>query len=266
VDLAQGDAKNCSITLVAPISRITVVIWTGGDDLRANSSATLSIGTQTLVLKSKGQPAWNNGQQTGPVTFSLNPPIRYLDIGPISINLIQGTGSSTFADNWNIARVVIDGSTSECIVSRVFTPELRLTKDAPSGIFIPDDPSDECPAQSPLGYQAAPTFSMPSGVGQCPRTVSLSLSAGPGQPGVFFTTDGTRPTANSFRYVGSPITITPPETINAIALNIFDQRSTMTGASYGCTQTTNPCPAGEHLCIQVGKGGVHSFCTKGSCP
>jgi len=140
------------------------------------------------------------------VTGSFNPPT------------VTGAGSSTLTISVNGALVSI--------------PEpYPLTITATSGstlqsIQVIADVTD-------LGQIPAPTFSVPTGTYSAPLTVSLTDT-----PYIFYTTDGTTPTASSAVFV-SPITITSTTTLKAIAIDVFNDQSPVSSATYTIAPATS---------------------------
>ncbi|HWE83530.1 MAG TPA: chitobiase/beta-hexosaminidase C-terminal domain-containing protein [Terracidiphilus sp.] len=77
----------------------------------------------------------------------------------------------------------------------------------------------------------APTFSLPSGIYPGPQQVSISDSmAG---AAIYYTTDGTTPTAGSTPYTGSSITVSSKEKIIAVATATGYANSPLVAAAYG---------------------------------
>ncbi|HWE86674.1 MAG TPA: chitobiase/beta-hexosaminidase C-terminal domain-containing protein [Terracidiphilus sp.] len=77
----------------------------------------------------------------------------------------------------------------------------------------------------------APTFSLLSGIYPGPQQVTISDSMG--SAAIYYTTDGTTPTASSTLYTGSSITVSAKEKIIAIATATGYANSPLVAAAYG---------------------------------
>lgn len=270
--IGQGEQKSCDLFIVPPVSFIVVDITTGGDDLRSDSAATLSIATpnspnpvQTLTLKSKG-PEWSNGQSVD-LSFQLSPPMNPMDIGPMTVTLVQGGSFPETPDNWNISDIVVGAASSNsifggilpCLVTHFFPSDARLTVSSPNLSLFPIDGSNE----------PAPVFSMPSGAHECPYNVSISQPDG-NQRTIFFTTDGTQPTNSSRRFVDPILVSTGATNIRAVALSNGSQRSSVASGFFSCTSTQPPppppvCQPGTHCCGDVVNNRCVPGCTSRPC-
>jgi microsomal dipeptidase-like Zn-dependent dipeptidase len=89
---------------------IQFVVKTGGDDLRGNSSASLTLespnGTtlQQLTLHAQNSGSWDNNS-THTVSLELKPPRKPCDIGHIAITLTSHNGFGETDDNWNVESI-----------------------------------------------------------------------------------------------------------------------------------------------------------------
>ena len=136
-------------TVPATFGLLELLISTGGDDLRGDSSATAdliapgaSLPFQTVTLKTKSEPAWNNGS-VHDLIVPLVTPQGAGGIGSIVIHLIQGGSFPETDDNWNIESVnawlVAPGSLEVCQIDVNGDPFVRLTGSAGDVTFnIPD--------------------------------------------------------------------------------------------------------------------------------
>jgi N-acetylneuraminic acid mutarotase len=79
------------------------------------------------------------------------------------------------------------------------------------------------------GQIAAPSFSVPGGTYSTAQTVSMSDAEGIAF--IYYTTDGTTPTASSAVYV-NPITVASTTTLKAFAMDVFDDQSAISSATY----------------------------------
>ncbi len=77
-----------------------------------------------------------------------------------------------------------------------------------------------------VGQISAPTFSVPAGTYSTPQTVSLI-----GTPYIYYTTNGSTPTASSAVYV-NPISVASTTTLKAIAIDGFSDQSAVSSATY----------------------------------
>ena len=96
-------------------------IFTGGDDLRTNSSARANLqyqdGTsQSCMLKNFSDDSWNNNTEHGDISCQLNSPRTFDDLkrAQIQIQMLDclytgsgGCGEFDDRDNWDIQRVRI---------------------------------------------------------------------------------------------------------------------------------------------------------------
>ena len=104
----------------------------------------------------------------------------------------------------------------------------------------------------------APSFSPTAGTYQTAQNVTLTDSDANAK--IYYTTDGTTPSASSTLYSG-PISVQTSETINAIAIDPSMQNSSVTSAAYVIQNSTNP-PASFALAsspvaaINVGSSGT----------
>lgn len=118
---------------------ITFNIVTGGDDLRGDSSATVTVdlpgGNQTFTLKAQSDPGWGNNSDHVK-SFTLSGAARPLsDFGNITITLTSHNGFLETDDNWNIQSVLVTLSGSSggaTLMSKSGNPLARLTGSSPS--------------------------------------------------------------------------------------------------------------------------------------
>lgn len=145
-DNTQGGACNKTGDIHVPekFNQISFNIVTGGDDLRGDSSATVSVslpgGTQTFTLKSQSDAGW--GENSDHVkTFTITGPAQPLSLfGPITITLTSHNGPFETDDNWNVQNVdiAVKGSSgSSCVLKQTGNPLARLTGSVPSVTLYP---------------------------------------------------------------------------------------------------------------------------------
>src|SRR5271157_5240528 len=130
-----------SASAAPTFNQIQFVIVTGGDDLRADSSATAALlganGTtlQVIALKNQTQPGWNNNS-THAVTAALAPPQPASAIGRIVITLTSHNAPFETDDNWNIQSVTVNlsnnGANQLQLLGASGSPLVRLTGTLPS--------------------------------------------------------------------------------------------------------------------------------------
>ncbi len=114
-------------------------IETGGDDLRGDSSATVTValpgGNQTFTLKAESDPGWgNNTDHIKSFTLS-GAPQPLSSFGNITITLTSHNGFLETDDNWNIQSVLVTLSGSSggaTLMSKSGNPLARLTGSVPS--------------------------------------------------------------------------------------------------------------------------------------
>jgi hypothetical protein len=95
-----------------------------------------------------------------------------------------------------------------------------------------------------------PQFSLPSGTGACPYSVTLSDNDPTAL--IFFTTDGTQPTQSSLQYTGLPLPVRASGTFTAVAINAFGMSSAVAN-TYTCGMFTS-----VSLTIQTGADDARS--------
>jgi Chitobiase/beta-hexosaminidase C-terminal domain len=104
---------------------------------------------------------------------------------------------------------------------------------------------------------AAPTFSVPGGTYAAAQTVTIS-DATP-EATIYYTTDGTAPTASSAKYA-TPLTVSSNETVTAAAIAPGYLLSAAVSASYTITPPPpTPPPTGAVLHGQVPLVGTHVY-------
>ncbi len=129
---------------VAPpptFSSIEFDITTGGDDLRGDSSATVSLlapngsTMSTFTLKAENAGSWDNNSVHN-LVFPLSSPQPASAFGSFVITLTSHNGTFETDDNWNIqdlgVRLVNTNGSEQCMVSLSGNPLTRLTGSAPS--------------------------------------------------------------------------------------------------------------------------------------
>lgn len=79
-----------------------------------------------------------------------------------------------------------------------------------------------------VGQIAAPTFSVAAGTYSSPQTITISA---PTNQFIYYTVDGTTPTASSAVYV-NPITVASTTTLKAILIDPFYEQSAVSSATY----------------------------------
>jgi hypothetical protein len=156
-------------------------IATGGDDLRGDSSTTVSALSnthstlQTFTLKPQNQPGFANNtiyQQMFGFNGTSTP-----QVGSISITLTSHNGFFETNDNWNIQGImgqIFDaGGNPVCQFDGNGNPLMRLTGDVPTGVLsagpcAPPPPPPVCqPPTTLCGNVCANLNSDPRNCGGC---------------------------------------------------------------------------------------------------
>jgi subtilase family serine protease len=132
---------------VTPVSYdwVEFVIGTGGDDLRGDSSATVTLqapGSHATVasftLKGKNQGSWDNNT-THDLTFALPHPVTEGQISDVVVTLVQGGSFPETDDNWNIQNMkvilIAADHTQKQKVNVSGNPAIRLTGSRGSQTF-----------------------------------------------------------------------------------------------------------------------------------
>lgn len=142
--------SNCPF-IPAPVqptfSQIRLVITTGGDDLRGDSSATVALLNpggaiiQTFPLKNQSDAGWSNNT-TKDLTFSLGTPLALSSIGSVSITLTSHSSWPENDDNWKIqvANLTLQGGSptppsTVCFANGSGNPFIQLTAKDPTVVF-----------------------------------------------------------------------------------------------------------------------------------
>jgi hypothetical protein len=128
----------------AKFNQITFDIGTGGDDLRGDSSATVSAslpgGAQTFTLKAQSDPGWGNNSDHVK-TFTIAGAAQPLSaFGPMTVTLTSHNSIFETDDNWNIQYVIVtvSGSSGSAVIfSQAGNPLSRLTGSQPSVTLQP---------------------------------------------------------------------------------------------------------------------------------
>jgi hypothetical protein len=150
-----------------------------------------------------------------PVALTAAPLYSWAAVsGSLSPSTITGAGSSTLTISVTGAAVLIASSYPLTITatSGGVTQSIQVIVDVTS-----------------IGV-SAPTFSPPAGTYSTPQTVTISDPA-VGNEFIYYTTDGSTPTASSPVYV-NPITITSTTMLKAIALQFDEGQSEVTTVTY----------------------------------
>ena len=118
-------------------------ITTGGDDLRGDSSATVSLRApngstmSTFTLKAENAGSWDNNSVHN-LVFPLSSSQPASAFGSFVITLTSHNGTFETDDNWNIqdlgVRLVNTNGSEQCIVSLSGDPLTRLTGSGPKPI------------------------------------------------------------------------------------------------------------------------------------
>lgn len=147
--------------------------------------------------------------------------------GSFSPSTTTGAGSSTLTISVTGSAVLIPGP-------------IPLTVIATSGSI--SQSTQVIVDVTKIGTIVAPTFSVPTGTYAAPLTVDLSDSylTDYNNMFIYYTTDGTTPTATSSVYV-SPITMSSTTTLRAIAIDPFFDQSAVSSATYTIAPAT-PAP------------------------
>jgi hypothetical protein len=112
------------------------------------------------------------------------------------------------------------------------------------------------PAPAPTPVAATPMFSVVAGTYAAAQTVTIDdATAG---ATIYYTTDGTMPTAASAQYTG-PITVNATETLMASAIASGYTLSAVESALYTIAKPAPPAPSGTVLHGQVPIAGAHVY-------
>jgi subtilase family serine protease len=158
------------------------IIQTGNDDLRCTSTATVDLldvnGNplqSSITLHSNGQDSWSGGS-THTVSGAVSPPQPATAIAFVRVNFFQGSSLcqiGTTSDNWNIAAITVDLSSSSTGTSRTilllnFNPQVRL-KDHGNGQAwtVTWSAKFACPVGCFEGPSCGVQSDCPSGAGAC---------------------------------------------------------------------------------------------------
>jgi hypothetical protein len=120
---------------------------------------------QTIPLHATGESSWDNNTLHS-VSGGLTPPLTAADVAFIRINLIQNSSSCqlfTTSDNWNIANIEVDlssssGGTPLTILDLQLNPQVRLEDHGngqPWSVTFPASSSLACPVACSSGMSCA---------------------------------------------------------------------------------------------------------------
>jgi hypothetical protein len=121
--------------------------------------------------------------------------------------------------------------TATLVVTATFAPTITINAIAVAPGYTPSAVATTSVTYSPA---PAPTFSVPGGSYTSTQTVSVSDTAT--FPKIYYTLDGSTPTASSPTIAG-PITVSSSETIKAVAVGEYDSASPVASATYTITPT-----------------------------
>ena len=180
------------------------------------------------------------------------------------------SGDGTIAISSSTTGVTISGSESGSTITTNGATTLQLTfKNTGSKNLRIDDISVKVKTAGTGGGVAAPTFSVPEGAVTAGTTVSLSQAD---SKTIRYTTDGVDPTKTTGTVYSSPIAITTPVTIKAIAVD-GDYVSAVSAASYTISvakPTFNVAAGnvvkGTELTISAAAGHTIIYTTDGTDP
>ena len=149
-----------------------------------------------------------------------------------SISLPGNTGFTIAAAGTTCtANLVLPALTGTCTVSVIFTPGAvgAVTGQLSVANNASVTPLTVALSGTGIASAATPIFS-PAG-GTYPSAQSVTISDATGGATIYYTTNGTTPTANSTPYTGA-ITVSSTETLEAIAIATGDANSAVASASY----------------------------------
>jgi len=204
----------------APEQSFEIIASPNPINIDATGTGTPAITTGTTTVSILTADGFNS-----PVTLTATPGTTngVTDItGSFSPATVTGAGSSTLTISVTGAAVLIPG-------------ENLLTITATSGgtsvsariVVVVTT------ANTPTGPMPAPSFSVPAGTYSAPQNVTITDSQliGYNNAFIYYTTDGSIPTASSLVYI-TPITIATDTTLKAIAIDPFYDQSAVSSAAY----------------------------------
>ncbi|TWP35925.1 hypothetical protein [Leekyejoonella antrihumi] len=128
---------------MSDITNLELTIVTGGDDLRADSSATAYVivvdGNRTreysTQLKSETDSSWGNDSSHGPIVWNMAPGVTSDNLSRLGIRLHAHEDATETPDNWDITSVLVtypgDGGGQVTLVDLSGGPLVRLTGSEP---------------------------------------------------------------------------------------------------------------------------------------
>jgi hypothetical protein len=275
----DGFSGNVNLSVTQLPAGITAAFSQGATSdksvLTLSASGSAAVGPQVISV-------WGTalGQTSlSPLYLTVQPRLAFkLSISPSLIKLVQGSSSSAtivvspqpgFGDaHLSIASVLPPDVTASltplpgtCNIMLTLTANNSVT---PGGYFFNLSGTagnqtliSTIPLEIDVGTAAAtPLFNLAGGTYSSAQTVVVS-DATPGAK-VYFTTDGTTPTAASNAYA-APIAVSSTQTIQAIAIAVGYSRSSVATATYIIDSPTNPVPEIETMSPAFTAAAANAF-------
>ncbi len=242
-----------------------------GGTYAGTQSVTLSIpgssSAQIYYTANGSTPSISSTRYTGPISLAATATLKAIAVAPGSVNsavatatyiiqasqagaptLTPGTGSYTAAQSVTLSSVTsgaqiyytTNGSTPSPTSTRYTGPITVAAPTTIKALAVASGLANSSVSTGTYTFQAAqPIFSPAGGSYTAVQSVSLSDSS-PGAA-IYYTIDGSTPTASSTRYA-SPISVSSSKTINAIGIVTGWADSGISTATYTIQLPTAPRP------------------------
>ena len=239
-----------SVTISCATDGAEIYYTTNGSEPTASSTeytGAISI-TEAVTLKAIAVKDGMNGSAVSSASYTIKGTVSTPEFSVASGAVDSGT-SVTITCSTDGAKIYYtkDGteptaSSTEYTVAISVTPPMTL-----KAIAVKDGMNDSAVASASYtikGTVATPAFSVEPGAVNSGTSVTISCATEGAK--IYYTTDGSEPTASSAEYTAA-IGVTPPMTLKAIAVKDGMNNSAVASASYLIIPTKATCVPGDFV-------------------